>query len=76
MSTNITVILPVHEVQDNTENYLKRAIESVSSQIVKPDQLLIVAAKNKELKNLLDKFDFGDISISGGLTYFHSFIKD
>lgn len=22
------------------------------------------------------KFDFGDISISGGLTYFHSFIKD
>ena len=62
MSTNITVILPVHEVQDNTQNYLKRAIESISSQIVKPDQLLIVAAKNKELKNLLDKFDFGDIS--------------
>ena len=50
MSTNITVILPIHELQDNTENYLKRALESVSSQQTKPDELLIVSSNDKKLK--------------------------
>jgi len=61
MSTNITVILPVHEVQENIENYLKKSIESVSNQLVKPDELLIVRSNNKELKELLNKIDFGEI---------------
>lgn len=61
MSNNITIILPLHEVIDNTEKYLKRAIDSVASQIVKPKELLIVTAKNKKIKTLLDKFDFGEI---------------
>ena len=42
MSTNITVILPIHELQDNTENYLKKSIESLSTQKLLPDELLIV----------------------------------
>ena len=61
MSTNITVILPVHEIQENIENYLKKSIESVSNQLVKPDELLIVRSNNKELKELLNKVDFGEI---------------
>jgi glycosyltransferase involved in cell wall biosynthesis len=61
MSNNITVILPIHEVQDNTEDYLKKSIESVASQIVKPKELLIVTSDNKKLKTLLKKFDFGEI---------------
>tara|TARA_R110002110_G_scaffold310212_2_gene523611 strand:+ start:868 stop:1665 length:798 start_codon:yes stop_codon:yes gene_type:complete len=61
MSNNITVILPIHEVIDNTEKYLKRAIDSVASQSVKPKELLIITAKNKELKTLVNKFDFGEI---------------
>tara|TARA_R110000824_G_scaffold373665_4_gene564075 strand:+ start:887 stop:1684 length:798 start_codon:yes stop_codon:yes gene_type:complete len=61
MSSNITVILPVHEVQENIENYLKRSIESISNQIVKPDELLIVRSNDKELKKLIDGIDFGEI---------------
>ena len=61
MSTNITVILPVHEVQDNIEDYLKRSIESISNQLVKPDELLIVRSTDKELKKLLENINFGDI---------------
>ena len=61
MSTNITVILPIHEVQSNLENYLKRSIESVSTQKLLPTELLIVRSNNKELKTFLENFDFGDV---------------
>ena len=58
MSTNITVILPIHELQDNTENYLKKSIESISSQQLLPDELLIVRSDDTKLKTFLENFDF------------------
>mgnify|MGYP003636468900 FL=1 len=61
MSNNITVILPIHEVQENTETLLKKAITSIATQSVKPKELLIVRSKDKKLKTLLDKFDYGEI---------------
>ena len=61
MSTNITVIIPIHELQDNTENYLKKSIESLSTQKLLPDELLIVRSNDKKLKTFLDKFDLGDM---------------
>jgi GT2 family glycosyltransferase len=61
MSTNITVILPIHEIQSNLENYLKKSIESINTQKLLPDELLIVRSNNKELATFLENFDFGDI---------------
>ena len=61
MSTNITVILPIHEIQDNLENYLKKAVESVNTQKLLPDELLIVRSDDKKLKKFLNDFDFGDV---------------
>lgn len=59
--SNITVILPIHEVQNNMESLLKRSVDSVANQKNKPFELLIVRSKNEELKNFLDSFDFGNI---------------
>jgi len=61
MSSNITVILPIHELQDQFENYFKKAINSISTQHNKPDELLIVTSNDKSLKSFLKNFDFGDV---------------
>ena len=55
MSNNITVILPIHEIQENTETLLKKAITSIATQSVKPKELLIVRSKDKKLKTLTIK---------------------
>jgi glycosyltransferase involved in cell wall biosynthesis len=59
--SNITVIIPVHEVQNNMEFFLKRAVDSVANQKTKPSELLIVRSKDEELKTFLDSFDFGEV---------------
>jgi hypothetical protein len=61
MSTNITVILPIHELQDKLEHYLKIAINSIEKQTVVPDNLLIVAAKDEKLIEFLNSFDYGNL---------------
>ena len=57
--SNITVILPIHTVQNNTETYLKRAVDSVANQNTTPKELLIVHTNETELKELLTSFDWG-----------------
>ena len=61
MANDITVIIPIHEVQDNLDNFLKNALLSVEQQTLLPKEVLIVRSKNKDLKKLLDTFDFGNI---------------
>ena len=61
MTNNITVIIPIHEVQENLGKYLKNALLSLKEQILKPSQILIVRSKNKKLKTFLEEFDFGEI---------------
>ena len=50
MSTNITVILPIHELQDKLEDFLKIAINSINKQTLLPDNLLIVTSTNSVSK--------------------------
>jgi glycosyltransferase involved in cell wall biosynthesis len=59
--TQISVILPVHEVNDETKNMLTNAIKSVEQQIVRPDELVIVAPKDSEALNYIKKMDMGEI---------------
>ena len=63
--TDLTVVIPVHTVEGDTINWLTKAVDSVKSQKVKPDALLIVTSDNKEVtdevkKVKLGSLDFGD----------------
>jgi len=58
---NITVIIPLHEVSEDTEKMYGNAIKSVEEQTVKPTQLLIVTPKGSEANTFANKFDYGTL---------------
>lgn len=57
--TNISVILPVHELNEVTKPLFANAIQSVKEQTVKPDEIVIVIPKNSEVMEYMKTFDFG-----------------
>lgn len=60
--TNITVIIPVHELNGESNITLfKNSIQSVSRQTTRPDELLIVVPKDSEVEKFMTDFDFGDV---------------
>lgn len=59
--TDISVILPVHELDDVTKNSLSNAIKSVELQIVRPDELIIVTPKGGDVTKYVKSLDFGEI---------------
>jgi glycosyltransferase involved in cell wall biosynthesis len=48
-NTGISVILPVHELKEETKQMLTNAVQSVTDQIVRPDELIIVAPKGSDV---------------------------
>jgi len=56
--SNISVIVPVHKLEDN---YLVGCIESIKKQKSKPHEVLFITSDNKELNKFLNDYDFGDI---------------
>jgi GT2 family glycosyltransferase len=60
-NSEISVILPVHELDDVTKKSLSNAIKSVEQQIVRPDELIIVTPKNSDVTKYVKTLDFGDI---------------
>lgn len=61
---NISVVLPVHELNEETKQLFSNAIESVKTQIVRPDELVIVVPKDSDVATFVKGFDFGDYSKS------------
>lgn len=59
--TNISVILPVHEINPEIEKYFGLAVASINNQIILPDELLIVVAPNADLLAFVEGFDYGQI---------------
>jgi GT2 family glycosyltransferase len=57
---NISVVLPVHELNDETKKLFVLSVESVKQQKVRPDYLLIVTPTGTETANYLKTFDYGD----------------
>jgi hypothetical protein len=51
----VTVIIPVHELNDVTTGTLKRALDSIKTQRVQPDEVMIVAKDDAELIKSLDE---------------------
>jgi glycosyltransferase involved in cell wall biosynthesis len=58
---NISVILPVHELNDVTKGTLSNAIKSVEQQIIRPNELVIVSPKDSDALAYIKKMDMGDI---------------
>lgn len=61
MNTNISVILPVHELNEQTKPLFDNAVKSVQEQLTMPDELLIVVPKNSEVSSYMKSYDFGKI---------------
>ena len=60
--TNISVILPLHMVDDSIKEYFGKAIVSLQKQQVGVDELVIVVpADNKELIEFVDGFDYKNV---------------
>lgn len=61
--TDITVLLPVHELKTDREKELFGiSIASVAKQEVRPDELLIIVPAGSELEKELQDYDFKDAS--------------
>jgi hypothetical protein len=78
---NISVILPIHEINEETKPLLNAAIESVKRQVVRPETLIIVVPKNSDVHTYMETYDYGDfkssviIAENDGLTDFASQIN-
>lgn len=59
--SNISVIIPVHELNAETTPMFENAVTSVIEQTVSPDELLIVIPKGSELVSYLEAYDFGSL---------------
>lgn len=62
--TNVTIIIPVHELTEVTKGYFTNAVESVKTQSVTPDALAVVIPEgDKELKSFVESLDYGDVKL-------------
>jgi len=64
IKTDISVILPVHELNEETKKLFANAVLSVKEQTVTPDELVIVVPKGSEAATFVQSFDYGDFKNS------------
>jgi len=62
--TNISVILPVHALDETTKQLFGNAVLSVMEQSVRPDELIIVVPKGSEVFTYVKAHDYGDFKDS------------
>ena len=49
IKSNITVVLPIHKMDDTIATYLEKAIKSIETQKVQPEELILVTPKGVEI---------------------------
>jgi|TARA_R110002020_G_scaffold118029_1_gene269803 hypothetical protein len=54
---NISVIVPLNEINKTIEDYFNKCIQSISDQIVKPENVYITIANNKPLTDFFDSWE-------------------
>jgi hypothetical protein len=64
IKSDISVILPVHELTDETKELFANAVKSVEQQKVSADELVIVVPKKSEALKYIKSFDFGKLKDS------------
>lgn len=62
---NISIILPIHELNGETEEQLfSNALTSVSKQVNLPGELIIVVPKGSEVETYMNGYDFSDMGLN------------
>lgn len=61
--TDISVIIPVHEITEGTEKLFANAITSVADQSVRPDEVLIVTPKDSDAHKYVADYDYKDLNV-------------
>jgi len=64
MGSDITVIIPVHEIDSSTEGLYANAITSLAEQEVLAEEVLIVVPAKSDAEKFVSAFDYGDIKDS------------
>jgi GT2 family glycosyltransferase len=59
--TDITVLIPIHELDESTQSLFEKAIKSVENQEMLPQKVMIIVPKGSYVIDLLKKMDYGDI---------------
>ncbi len=59
---DLSVIIPMVDIDEKSTILYKNAITSIEQQIVKPTNVLIVTPKGSDIENYVKTFDYGDIS--------------
>lgn len=59
--TNISVIMPVHELNEETKQLFNNAIQSIIEQNSRPDEIIIVVPKDSEAAGFIKSFDYTEI---------------
>lgn len=62
--TDISVILAVHDLNEETKLLFANAVNSVREQLVRPDELVIVVPKGGSVFTYVTAFDYGDYNDS------------
>jgi len=60
----LSVILPLHYIDDNVKQLFENAINSIHNQIQKPDELIVVVPKDSDVLEFTKNFDFKDLSVN------------
>lgn len=61
MNSDISVIVPVHELDEKTKALFKGAIKSLEEQQVKAEEVVIVVPKDSDVEKYISDFDYGGI---------------
>lgn len=56
---NISVILPVYQLDDTTKQLLKNALKSIEEQLILPDEIVLVVPKDSNDSEYIKTSDFG-----------------
>ena len=60
---NITVIIPVNVVDEKFDDYFKNSFKSLTEQVLRPSNVMVVRSTDNKLKSYLENFDFGDFDV-------------
>lgn len=60
MDNKLTVILPIHRLNEEEKEYFSKAVNSISLQKKLPEQLMVVIPKDCDFKSYLDSFEYNE----------------
>lgn len=61
MSKNVTVIIPLHDISEDTKPLFANSIRSIQDQIIKPGKVMVVTPKSSDAYKFAKEYDYESI---------------